>query len=53
MNLNDVYLHGICICDNNDFTDTFSILEKYYNQVVCYLFPYKINMIMIKSVTMD
>lgn len=28
MNLNDVYLHGICICDNNDFTDTFSILEK-------------------------
>ena len=28
MNLKDVYLHGICICDNNDFTDTFSILEK-------------------------
>ena len=28
MNLDDVYLHGICICDNNDFTDTFSTLEK-------------------------
>ena len=30
MNLDDVYLHGICICDNNDFTDTFSILEKIF-----------------------
>lgn len=28
MNLNEVYLHGICICDNNDFTNTFDILEK-------------------------
>lgn len=28
MDLNDVYLHGISICDNSDFTDTLLILEK-------------------------